>query len=411
MTDLHFNGVLGTAAKKVGIRGVNGSISKQMKEQLVIGKVKHSTTTDNTGCDGNGGTFGAGSRELRKGEEVAVRPPAKIGNSACKHPNPKCKPVTITANSVFPVSCWNFNGGTVVVVIWVHKQHKFHPRHHRRRHTVFIKKVTKDSNGAVIPTPTGTFRFRVNVPGRHSRVVKLNTNPQYVGNYVSGTHGHITEIKPVGKQDWETVSAVTQPMNVHRHKLVIVFVNKEKSVSVPSVPPKEGICNGDNVNNGVGTAGNCSPICGSTTIITGNNNTVNNEGSCKPETPPPPPEEPPVVKHWTEISCTGFEEISGGGSFLVDCAVSNDSGAPISLEAHSNDGNSRVSGINCYSNGGSQTCPSGGTFEFRVSGINNGSSILYSSITATASANGVKATFTSESRSRSTPQVVASRKE
>ncbi len=120
------------------------------------------------------------------------------------------------------------------------------------------------------------------------------------------------------------------------------------------------------------------------------------EVQCNGSPPPETPEEPPVVKHWTQISCTGFEEISGGGSFLVDCAVSDDNGAPISLEAHSNNGNSRVSGINCYSNGGSQTCPSGGTFEFRVSGINDGSSILYSSITATASANGVKATFTSD---------------
>lgn len=101
-------------------------------------------------------------------------------------------------------------------------------------------------------------------------------------------------------------------------------------------------------------------------------------------------------KHWVDISCTGFEEISGGGSFLVDCVVSDDNGAPISLQAHSNDGNSRVSGINCWSNSGSQTCPSGGIFEFRVSGINDGSSIVYSSITATASANGVSKAFTSD---------------
>jgi hypothetical protein len=97
-----------------------------------------------------------------------------------------------------------------------------------------------------------------------------------------------------------------------------------------------------------------------------------------------------------QISCTGFEEISGGGSFLVDCDVSNDNGAPISLDAHSNDGNSRVSGINCYSNGGSASCPGNGTFEFRVSGINDGSDIVHSSITATASANGKSATFTSD---------------
>ncbi len=101
------------------------------------------------------------------------------------------------------------------------------------------------------------------------------------------------------------------------------------------------------------------------------------------------------VKHYTEVSCRGFEEISGGESFLVDCQVSDDNGARISLDAYSNDGNSRVSGINCYSDGGAETCPNGGTFEFRVEGINNSTNIVYSSITVIASANGVEKEFKS----------------
>jgi hypothetical protein len=122
------------------------------------------------------------------------------------------------------------------------------------------------------------------------------------------------------------------------------------------------------------------------------------EEVCPPGTEGKPPhcEKEEEPKHWTSISCTGFEEISGGGSFLVDCAVSDDNGAPISLKANSNDSNSRVSGINCFSNGGTPTCPNGGTFEFRVSGINDGSSVIYSSITATATANGVSETFKSD---------------
>jgi hypothetical protein len=81
---------------------------------------------------------------------------------------------------------------------------------------------------------------------------------------------------------------------------------------------------------------------------------------------------------------------------LVDCDVSNDNGATITLTAHSNDANSRVSGINCYSQNGAASCTGNGTFEFRVSGINSGSTILYSSITATASSNGVDKTFRSD---------------
>lgn len=107
-------------------------------------------------------------------------------------------------------------------------------------------------------------------------------------------------------------------------------------------------------------------------------------GTC---TPPP--------SHWTEVSCVGFEELKGGDSYLVSCAVSDDNGAQISLSAYSNDANSRVSGINCYSNGGSPTCPSGGTFEFTVEGINNSSEVLSSSITIVASANGIPKEFIS----------------
>lgn len=123
------------------------------------------------------------------------------------------------------------------------------------------------------------------------------------------------------------------------------------------------------------------------------------EEVCPPGTVGKPPhcEKPKEeVKHWTEISCRGFEEISGRESMLIDCTVSDDNGARISLDAKANDGNSRVSGINCFSDGGAPTCPSGGTFEFRVSGINDGPSVVYSSITATATANGVPKTFKSD---------------
>lgn len=98
------------------------------------------------------------------------------------------------------------------------------------------------------------------------------------------------------------------------------------------------------------------------------------------------------VTHFTNVSCTGFEEITGGGSMLIKCDVSDDNGAQISLDAHSNDGNSYVSGINCYSQGGTPSCQGNGQFEFRVNGINNGSSVLMSSVTVTATANGVPKT-------------------
>jgi hypothetical protein len=119
-----------------------------------------------------------------------------------------------------------------------------------------------------------------------------------------------------------------------------------------------------------------------------------------PSQPPPSCHEtgtcPPPPHHFVNISCTGFEEVTGGRSFLVDCDVSNDNGAQITLDAHSNDGNSRVSGINCFSQGGTPSCHGNGTFEFRVTGINDSTNIVSSSITATASSNGVDKTFRSD---------------
>jgi hypothetical protein len=76
------------------------------------------------------------------------------------------------------------------------------------------------------------------------------------------------------------------------------------------------------------------------------------------------------------FTCTSFEEVIVGESFLERCAVEDDTGAYLYLDAQpnlSNDGlfHSNVTGINCVTNGGQQWCPNGGTFEFRVHGIND----------------------------------------
>lgn len=132
--------------------------------------------------------------------------------------------------------------------------------------------------------------------------------------------------------------------------------------------------------------GTCPPSCKETHTCSC---TETHTCSCEEEhTCPPPPE------HWVHLSCTGFEELSGRASMLIDCAVEDDNGAPIFLKAEANDGNSRVSGISCISHEGAQTCPGKGTFEFRVSGKNEGVSVLESSVTVTATANEVSASLT-----------------
>jgi hypothetical protein len=95
----------------------------------------------------------------------------------------------------------------------------------------------------------------------------------------------------------------------------------------------------------------------------------------------------PVTPH-VQVTCTGPEEISGNASVLVKCDVSNNTGGSISLDAHSLDGNSYVSGINCFSQGGSPSCQGNGQFEFRVNGVNSGSTVLLTTVSVTATTNG-----------------------
>jgi hypothetical protein len=130
--DLKFNGVLQEDANAVGIHGFNGSLTKQMEEKLVVGVAVHATTMNNNGCDGAGGTFGAGTRVIEKGEHVVVRVPPKYGKEVCSHPSSNCKKVRIVVSTGFPVSCWNKNTGRLEVYIWVHTPHH-PPKHHHHK--------------------------------------------------------------------------------------------------------------------------------------------------------------------------------------------------------------------------------------------------------------------------------------
>lgn len=101
------------------------------------------------------------------------------------------------------------------------------------------------------------------------------------------------------------------------------------------------------------------------------------------------------VQHWTQVTCQGFEEISGNGSFLVTCNVQDDNGASIALSVSPSQYYT-VSGINCSSQGGTPSCVGDGTYQFRVDGVNNTSNIVQASMTVTATANGVPANYVTD---------------
>jgi hypothetical protein len=197
VTDLKYNGVLGKFAKATGIHGFDGSLKKQMEEQLVIGTIAVSVTTENTGCNGAGGTFGAGGRTLYNGEKVALRVPAKYGKEACKHPNPKCKKVRVVVSVVFPISCWNKNRKKrIVVYIWVRKTHngKKHGKHHGKKHGKCSAKGGHVNGNCVKQTNTATVeqecKGQMNGNQCISTITQINAN---CSNVAVGNSGDVNQ--------------------------------------------------------------------------------------------------------------------------------------------------------------------------------------------------------------------------
>ena len=94
-----------------------------------MARVAKATRTNNEGCDGRGGRFGAGKRTLNKGEKVVIKLPAKYAKSdLCTKASATCKRVRITVSFAAPVSCWNGNSGKVVVEIFVREPKKSTPK-------------------------------------------------------------------------------------------------------------------------------------------------------------------------------------------------------------------------------------------------------------------------------------------
>jgi hypothetical protein len=196
----------------------------------------------------------------------------------------------------------------------------------------------------------------------------------------------------------------------------ITFNNKTTSTPPPATTPAPMSCtlngvtgvivNGICVVNSTSTTQTCGPNEISVNNVCVNNSNVNNNTNTNTVTVVVTPATitctapdtlvngvctAPTPTHFTNLTCTGFEEISGGGSFLVTCSVSNDNGAQIGLSIQG-ESNVTTSGINCSSQGGSPACNGNGTFQFRVVGVNNGSTTLTGSVTAVATSNGVNST-------------------
>jgi hypothetical protein len=278
---------------------------------------------------------------------------------------------------------------------------------------VLVTKIAESATGQVIPTPTGTFRFLITAHGYKAKIVTYSHASQVLEAVKRGTVVTVTELSPLSNEQWKLVSPRTaaQKQKVTK-RFTFVYKDQEVSVTTPATAPTPvapvssptvtNPCQGFSIPGEFVSGSQCAVnVCGVQVVINGNNYgtiTINVSGNiCSPSTTTtPPPTTIPPPSHYTQVSCTGFEEISGGGSFIVKCAVSDDNGASISLTANSNNANSRVSGINCYSQGGTPSCSGNGTYEFRVTGVNSGSTVLSSSVTVQATANGIPQTWNSD---------------
>jgi hypothetical protein len=354
---------------------------------------------------------------MAKGTPIMVALPLQFAKSdVSTSPRKGWKKKAFKVAAVGKADCSNPLRDKVWVYLWVRPQK---PKPKVKKVIPTIRKIAEDAAGHQLPAvPTNIFKFRVTCDG-HSQTVTYNESPQSVG--MSCTVGHKVTFVELPTSGWELLGPAKQVFKV-KSGVQAVYKNRQRPSSTPTAPVtliKYAIVDGNTIttpsgfgftangtafsntgqstNVGLFQVGTSVTICetnpmGYTPDKSCETKTVGSSGTTftftnRKVTPPPP--------HWTQVTCTGFEEISGSGSFLVDCDVSNDNGAPISLSVNSNDTNSRVSGINCITNGGSASCPGNGTFEFRVSGINDGTTVLYSTVTAVASSNGITATYNS----------------
>jgi hypothetical protein len=347
----------------------DGSFTQWLKERVVVTRLAAPATITNYGCNANG-VFPAGKKYLTKGWPVLVALPGKYSKSDIRmSPSRVCSTVTYVNVCGTQVV---YNGDQDHLQSWINSYIADH----------------------CAPTVTTTVTCNVAGASNFGKAGQCEFPPpscQFGGTFPNCSP------PPCSVTNTCPPSTVSIPGTTS--------VSSTRTAACP--PPNSSIVK-------TGTSTLASPTFTGTgtsqaaaqasldsqlatwraqnqaTVDTQAQNAANAQLSSCPAAPPV------VVTHFTNVTCTGFEEIFGGESMIIKCDVSNDNGAPISLDAHSNDGNSRVSGINCYSQGGTPSCQGNGQFEFRVTGINTGTTTLSSSVTVTASSNGVNKTWTSD---------------
>ncbi len=340
VSDLKYNGVAVKFARAMGIRSYDGSVTKQLKNRLTVATVVSATRTRNKGCNGNGGTIGAGKRTLYKGEKVIVKVPAKYGKDVCVHTRKGCRAVTITVNVALPSSCWNLNRGKIRVKIWV----KTHKQPSTKKKTPKKKTPKKVAEGCSVAGQITVNGNCVSQDNQNKTVCTNSTCPTVqvnnnCGNVAVNTGTNVTVNNTQGEN-----------CNTQWEECVNKGGSWNSTINVCTYPP---VC-----------TQNCVP--------------------------------PPPVDHAPWISCTSPAHmmLTPGDMVVLYCESSDPDGDTVSVNVVSNDTNVlTVSGIDNHYEflfDGKTKCPSGSVCtKANIWGYSLGTG----SISVTATANGVSTTL------------------
>lgn len=215
-----------------GFHRMDGSFRSWVNQRVIAVHLANAADPVDYGCH-YGSLFSVGPRTLPAGTSVLVVLPSQYSKSQIStHPRRGFHRIKVCSDEAGKVACDNPEKGKVCYYLWVPNK-----RHRSHKAPVYIQKVCVTGD-TPFTCPTGTFRFTVSAKGYATRTVTLYHNPQEVAKYKVGTLLTVTELQPLGPDQWQTVSASVQYPRVQRSGNTVVFKDREVTPPPPPPPPE-----------------------------------------------------------------------------------------------------------------------------------------------------------------------------
>ena len=244
-------GVADDIARRYGVRSVDDTLSNWMHRNIGNALVARKVVLGNEGCR-DGAFFEAKDRVLHRGDRVFidVRPLVVEfgeGNFSLT-PRDGWDKVVACVQAFANPTCSNPLNGLVCVFVWVRPHAKTvpppPPPPPPGQVKILIRKhafSAADEEQLIFPTPTGTFRFKVQCgPRGKPRFIVYNSDPQPAGT-CPATAGRVRvwELDTLGPDRWEHLTSTYQTRKLKGKRVaMIVYKNKQvKRVPAPKPPP------------------------------------------------------------------------------------------------------------------------------------------------------------------------------